>query len=91
MRELGLTKPSVMLYSPHVHEVVAPTSINQKAYIEVNETRTEVVAVTRGLNGCARYAGPQAVTFEADHPFMFMIMEDVSSIPLFVGAVVNPL
>ena len=30
-------------------------------------------------------------SFVAEHPFMFMIVEDFSNLVLFTGAVVNPL
>ncbi|XP_023881749.1 serpin-ZX [Quercus suber] len=90
MQELGLKEPSIMLCSPHGQEFPASASINHKAVIEVNETGTEAAAVTELDCGCCLDA-PPPVPFVADHPFVFMIMEDESRIPLFVGAVVNPL
>ena len=90
MQELGLKEPSIMLCSPHGQEFPASASINHKAVIEVNETGTEAAAVTELDCGCCLDA-PPPVPFVADHPFVFRIMEDQSRIPLFVGAVVNPL
>lgn len=94
IRSLGLTQPSIVLHSPDGNEVVGPaTAIRHKAYIEVNEMGTEAAAVTYTcVCSCAQFRQPPPpLTFKADHPFMFMIMEDMSRIPLFVGAVVNPL
>lgn len=91
MQELGLKEPSIMLCSPHGQEFPASASINHKAVIEVNETGTEAAAVTELYCGCSLDAPPPVPPFVADHPFVFMIMEDKSRIPLFVGAVVNPL
>lgn len=94
IESLGLTQPSIVLHSPDGNEVVGPaTAIEHKAYIEVNEMGTEAAAVTLSLVvGCAQFQKPPPpLTFKADHPFVFMIMEDMSRIPLFVGAVVNPL
>ncbi|KAL0000008.1 hypothetical protein SO802_019610 [Lithocarpus litseifolius] len=86
MQELGLKEPSIMLCSPHCQEFPASASINHKAVIEVNETGTEAAAVTDLDCGCCLDA-PPPVPFVADHPFVFMIMEDESRIPLFIGAV----
>ena len=67
--------------------------IIQKCFIKVNEKGTEAAAVTVApLAGCARFTRkPIPVDFVADHPFLFLIREDLSGAILFVGQVVNPL
>ncbi|XP_050218093.1 serpin-Z2A-like [Mercurialis annua] len=61
-----------------------------KAYIEVDEEGTVAAAVTvMAMAQQARYPPPPS--FVADHPFMFVIREEMSRIVLFTGAVLNPL
>ncbi|XP_065848162.1 serpin-ZX-like [Euphorbia lathyris] len=66
----------------------------QKCYIEVNEEGTIATAVTAfevcfgSIMPCME---PSQLSFVADHPFLFMIKEEISGIPLFVGAALNPL
>jgi serpin B len=69
------------------------SDILQKSFIKVNEKGTEAAAVTVApLAGCARFTRkPIPVDFVADHPFLFLIREDLSGAILFVGQVVNPL
>ncbi|KAL6181081.1 hypothetical protein ACLB2K_047738 [Fragaria x ananassa] len=59
-----------------------------KAFIEVNEEGTEAAAATVacGMRGAARRPPPQI----ADHPFLFLIREEVTGTLLFVGHVLNP-
>ena len=56
--------------------------------IEVNENGTEAAALTFCLRGGGLKPPDE---FIADHPFVFMIREDSSQTPVFVGVVVNPL
>ena len=69
-------------------------SIIHKAFVEVNEEGTEAAAVTVCLMRCTAAPGmlkrPKP-SFVADHPFMFMIVEDFSNLVVFTGAVLNPL
>ncbi|GLT63487.1 hypothetical protein SLA2020_360490 [Shorea laevis] len=65
----------------------------QRAFIAVDEKGTEAAAETDcGDMGCSMYyePPPALVDFIADHPFLFMIREDNSKVPFFIGAVVNP-
>ncbi|TVU18657.1 hypothetical protein EJB05_34767, partial [Eragrostis curvula] len=60
-----------------------------KAVIEVNEEGTEAVASTvcsSRKKQCAR----RSFDFVADHPFMFFVVEEVSSTIVFMGHVVDP-
>ncbi|XP_074270556.1 serpin-ZX-like [Silene latifolia] len=79
-----------------IHELkplVYVTDIVQKCCIETNEQGTVAVAITgAGCYGCAPPVGrqPPRIEFIADHPFMFMISEDISGAILFVGTMLNP-
>ncbi|PON81517.1 Serpin family [Trema orientale] len=65
-----------------------------KSCIEVNEEGTEAAAVTFSgmLSGAARVykPPPPRPSFVADHPFMFMVVEEFSELVVFTGAVLNP-
>ncbi|OEL37591.1 putative serpin-Z5 [Dichanthelium oligosanthes] len=67
--------------------------IRHRAVIEVNEEGTEAAAVT-----CTGIAAPAAepprpretVDFVADHPFVFLVTEEVSGAVVFAGCVLDP-
>ncbi|KAG5530635.1 hypothetical protein RHGRI_025560 [Rhododendron griersonianum] len=61
----------------------------QKAFIEVDEKGTVAATFTMygGGEGCCL---PECSSFVADHPFMFMIMEEGSRFVIFTGAVLDP-
>lgn len=60
--------------------------------IELNEYGTEAVADTEDENlGFSLYDSPPPIDFIADHPFIFMIREEISRTNVFLGAVFNPL
>ncbi|OWM70760.1 hypothetical protein CDL15_Pgr014433 [Punica granatum] len=73
-------------------ESIPLSKIIQKAFVEVNEEGTEAAAVTvMHLCTCKRRSSPpKYVDFVADHPFMFIIREEVTRVVLFVGQVINP-
>ena len=56
-----------------------------KAFVEVNEEGTEAAAAT------AVAAPAEPILFRADHPFLFLILENRSGSILFLGRVMNPL
>ncbi|KAM6583362.1 hypothetical protein CsatB_010364 [Cannabis sativa] len=64
-----------------------------KSCIEVNEEGTEAAAATFVGFLCGgwapNYKPPPLPTFVADHPFMFMIVEEFSNL-VFTGAVLDP-
>lgn len=67
------------------------SEVHHMCFVEVNEQGTEAVAATavRPLPGCAlRIAPPE--DFVADHPFMFLIKEDLSGVVIFAGQVTDP-
>ncbi|WMV27510.1 hypothetical protein MTR67_020895 [Solanum verrucosum] len=95
MKEMGLTLPFdnncnelTGIVEPH-----GPFFINriiQKAFIEVNEKGTEAAAVTEESDDDMGFSMYEAPRFVADHPFLFMIREEVSRLVLFTGAVLDP-
>uniref|UniRef100_A0A803MGK5 Serpin domain-containing protein n=1 Tax=Chenopodium quinoa TaxID=63459 RepID=A0A803MGK5_CHEQI len=67
------------------------SSINQKSFIEINEEGTEAAAATAGKMRLMCLKRYKTLDFVADHPFMFLIKENVTGAVLFSGHVVNPL
>ncbi|GFP78887.1 serpin-zx [Phtheirospermum japonicum] len=64
-----------------------------KSCIDVDEQGTEAAAASACLFGECDSMGPikeVKVDFVADHPFMFVVREDVSGAVLFVGQLLNP-
>jgi serpin B len=59
-----------------------------KAFVVVNEQGTEAAAATAVM--MARSLPVPTPVFRADHPFVFMIRENVTGSILFLGRVVNP-
>ncbi|XVE69992.1 hypothetical protein DITRI_Ditri10aG0036000 [Diplodiscus trichospermus] len=83
----GLTE---MVDSP-VGQKLYVSSIFQKSFIEVNEQGTEAAAAAAtacGIEFCC-YTKPE--DFVADHPFLFLIRENLTGAVLFVGHVLNPI
>jgi serpin B len=59
-----------------------------KAYVDVNEQGTEAAAAT--AVGMAGGIPPEPPKFIADHPFVFLIRDNLSGAILFFGRVVDP-
>ncbi|KAL9172467.1 hypothetical protein ABFS82_03G049300 [Erythranthe guttata] len=78
--------------SEMVEEVLYVSRIFHKSFIEVNEQGTEAAAVTEVEMdmGCCMGEEEETVDFVADHPFVFVVREDVSGVVLFVGQLLNP-
>ncbi|PNX76015.1 serpin-ZX-like protein [Trifolium pratense] len=98
LKELGVVLPfyggglTKLVYDSKVSEELHVSEIFHKSFIKVNENGTEAAAatvVTIELQ-CARNV-PTRLDFVADHPFLFMIREDITGTILFVGLVLNPL
>jgi serpin B len=64
------------------------TDILHKAFVDVNEAGTEAAAATAVAIGTASL--PPPATFNADHPFVFLIRDHATGTILFAGRVVNP-
>ncbi|KAF7131798.1 hypothetical protein RHSIM_Rhsim09G0017400 [Rhododendron simsii] len=95
MKKMGLSFPFMENPKDFAEMVEIPEGLPfvsktiQKAFIEVDEKGT--VAGTSsmhfGVSGCCL---PKRSSFVADHPFMFMIMEEGSRFVIFTGAVLDP-
>ncbi|KAL3617799.1 hypothetical protein CASFOL_038120 [Castilleja foliolosa] len=73
-------------------DTLVVNKIYHKAFIEVNEEGTEAAAATAAVvvywsNG-KRHV--DLIDFVADHPFLFVVREDMTGVVLFVGQVLNP-
>ncbi|KAL5209313.1 hypothetical protein ABZP36_004936 [Zizania latifolia] len=66
------------------------SSVFHKSFVEVNEEGTEAAAASAALV-ILRSMPIGPVDFVADHPFLFLIREDMTGVVLFIGHVVNPL
>ncbi|MFS7938098.1 putative Serpin family protein [Helianthus anomalus] len=97
LKELGLVLPfkvgdrfTEMVDSP-VGKGLYVSTIQHKSLVEVNEEGTEAAAVTVVREPkCPRRAPSTFVDFVADHPFLFVIREDVTGVVLFMGQVSDP-
>jgi serpin B len=72
------------------------SAVIHKAFVEVNEEGTEAAAVTAigmapavACGGCADSI-PPPIIFRADHPFFFLIRDNMSGGILFMGRVTDP-
>ncbi|XP_074279275.1 serpin-ZX-like [Silene latifolia] len=85
--EGGLTE---MVDSP-VDKNLVVSNIFHKSFIEVNEEGTEAAAATAAVVMLRSIKLAPKVDFVADHPFMYLIREDMTGVVLFFGHVLNPL
>ncbi|XP_048130399.1 serpin-ZX-like [Rhodamnia argentea] len=67
------------------------SSIFHKSFIEVNEEGTEAAAASAGVIKLRSLSFSKKIDFVADHPFLFLVREDMTGTVLFVGQVLNPL
>jgi len=66
------------------------SAVIHKAYVEVNEEGTEAAAAT-GVVMRLTSIGPVPIpVFRADHPFLFLIRDNLTGSILFIGRVANP-
>ncbi len=62
--------------------------VEHAALVEVDEEGTVAAAATGVSFGCAQR--PPPATFQADHPFVFLIFDRPTRTVLFIGKVTNP-
>jgi serpin B len=67
---------------------LAIVQIKHKAYVEVNEEGTEAAAAT--AVEMATKMMQRTPVFRADHPFLFVVRDNVTGSILFMGRVVDP-
>ncbi|KAK1407489.1 hypothetical protein QVD17_39105 [Tagetes erecta] len=96
LKELKLVSPFTKeaslteMIDPSACQNMYASSIHHASFIEVNEEGTKAAAAFAVvLMGSSRMIKPK-VDFVADHPFLFVIREDVSGAVLFVGEVIEP-
>ncbi|XP_022768829.1 serpin-ZX-like [Durio zibethinus] len=97
LKRLGLVLPfsgegglTEMVDSPLVQNLYV-SNIFHKSFIEVNEEGTEAAAATASLIKLRGLLVQENIDFVADHPFLFLVREDVTGVVLFIGHVLNPL
>ncbi|CAL8995849.1 unnamed protein product [Prunus brigantina] len=81
----GLTE---MVDSP-VGQNLYVSNIFHKSFIEVNEEGTEASAASAVVINSRSL--PKTTDFVADHPFLFLIREELTGTVMFIGHVLNPL
>ena len=64
-------------------------AVIHKAFVEVNEEGTEAAAATAVVMKAGAMPGAPPV-FRADHPFLFLIRDNITGSLLFMGRVVDP-
>ena len=66
-------------------------AVAHKAYVDVDERGTEAAAATAVvMRTLAAMRPPPAVTMLVDRPFLFAIVDTVTSLPVFLGQVSRP-
>jgi serpin B len=66
------------------------SALVHKAFVEVNEGGTEAAAATGTVMALTAFMPKPAPVFRADHPFIFLIRDELSGSVLFLGRMVDP-
>ena len=61
-----------------------------KAFVKVDEKGTEAAAATAVAMAAGGGMPAKAISFDADHPFLFVILDRTTNLVLFVGRVAEP-
>jgi serpin B len=61
-----------------------------KAFIEVNEHGTEAAAATAAIIGLKSSLRDDPVRFNADHPFVYLLLDQQTGCIIFTGRLVKP-
>ena len=96
LKELGVVLPFsggdlTEMVDSSVSQNLYVSSIYHKSFIEVNEEGTEAAAASAATIRLRGVQFPTKIDFVADHPFLFLIREDLTGTVLFIGQVLNPL
>ncbi|KAF7061830.1 hypothetical protein CFC21_068494 [Triticum aestivum] len=93
LKGLGLQLPFSMeaSLSEMVNSLVGLfiASAFHKTFVEVDEEGTKAAAATSVV--IVHQSQPSRMDFVANHPFLFLIREDITGVVLFIGHVANPL
>jgi len=97
LKKLGLVLPfsngadfTEMVDSPVANSLYI-SNVFHNSFVEVNEKGTEAAAATAATVLLRSLQMDPVEDFIADHPFMFVIKEDLTGVILFVGHILNPL
>ncbi|AES73939.1 putative Serpin family protein [Medicago truncatula] len=96
LKKLGVVLPfspggfTKMVDSSLMGKILSVSNIFHKSFIEVNEEGVEAAAATAAILSKG-FSFPSQLDFVADHPFLFLIREDLTGTIIFVGQVLNPL
>lgn len=98
LQALGLSLPfgdeadlSEMVESPLDGKSLYISNVYHKTFVEVNEEGTEAAASTAVTIQAKSLDLPENPTeFVCDHPFLFVIKEEVSNVIIFTGRITNP-
>ena len=96
LKELGVVLPFsggglTKMVNSSVSQNLCVSKIFHKSFIEVNEEGTEAAAVCAMTVQYQCMRVPTVMDFAADHPFLYLIRDDLTGTILFVGQVLNPL
>ncbi|MGO9471571.1 MAG: serpin family protein [Isosphaeraceae bacterium] len=69
---------------------MAISAVVHKAFVDVDETGTEAAAATAVVMEKKGGAAARTMVFRADHPFLFLIRDNLSGSILFLGRLVRP-
>ena len=70
-------------------EPIAITFVVHKAFVDVNEEGTEAAAAT-AVGGKGGGKAPEVPEIRVDHPFLYLIVDNISGSILFMGRLMNP-
>jgi serpin B len=95
LKKLGLDrafKPEADFSGITIDEPLMINKVNHKAYIEIDEEKTEATAATivAMMTGSAGGPMPKPKIFKADHPFTFIIIDNKTKGIIFIGRYVRP-
>lgn len=96
LKELGVNLPFdggeglTEMVDSSVGQSLYVSSIHHKSFVEVNEEGTEAAAASAAVVMLRSLRTNDKVDFVADHPFLFVIREDITGVVLFMGQVVDP-
>ncbi|KAL8216158.1 hypothetical protein R6Q57_022995 [Mikania cordata] len=99
LMELGLVLPFIdgdgltEMVDSSDGESLYVSSIHHRSFVEMNEEGTEAAAVSvlvMKLGSKRVRTIVKEIDFVADHPFLFIIKEDVTGVVLFMGQVIDP-
>ncbi len=67
-------------------------AVYHQAFVDVNEEGTEAAAATAiaAAQGCGPAEPVPIPVFRADHPFLFLVRDNLSGSILFLGRVLDP-